>query len=221
MRVNDWTTASTYADVIAVVQGAGAHLDAILLPKVHTAGEVIALDLLLNQLEQANGLERGAIGIEPQIEDALGMRNIDEIATASPRVQTLVFGPADFMASIGMRTLVVGEQPEGYDTGDAYHQILMTILLTARAHGLQAIDGPYLADPRPRRFPPRGRAHRRARLRRQVGIAPDPDRGRQRDLQPASGRLRQGRVDPGGLRVPHVRGGRVPRRGDARPRDDR
>ena len=145
VRVNDWTTASTYADVIAVVQGAGAHLDAILLPKVRTAGEVIALDLLLNQLELANGLDRGTIGIEPQIEDALGMRNIDEIATASPRVQTLVFGPADFMASIGMRTLVVGEQPEGYDTGDAYHQILMTILLTARAHGLQAIDGPYLA----------------------------------------------------------------------------
>jgi citrate lyase subunit beta/citryl-CoA lyase len=145
VRVNDWTTASTYADVIAVMQGAGAHLDAILLPKVHTAGEVIALDLLLNQLELANGLERGAIGIEPQIEDALGMRNIDEIATASARVQTLVFGPADFMASIGMRTLVVGEQPEGYDTGDAYHQILMTILLTARAHDLQAIDGPYLA----------------------------------------------------------------------------
>ncbi|HEY5855360.1 MAG TPA: CoA ester lyase [Aldersonia sp.] len=145
VRVNDWTTASTYADVIAVVQGAGAHLDAILLPKVRTAGEVIALDLLLNQLEVANGIERGSIGIEPQIEDALGMRNIDEIATASPRVQTLVFGPADFMASIGMRTLVVGEQPEGYDTGDAYHQILMTILLTARAHGLQAIDGPYLA----------------------------------------------------------------------------
>ena len=145
VRVNDWTTASTYADVIAVVQGAGAHLDAILLPKVRTAGEVTALDLLLNQLELANGLDHGTIGIEPQIEDALGMRNIDEIATASPRVQTLVFGPADFMASIGMRTLVVGEQPEGYDTGDAYHQILMTILLTARAHGLQAIDGPYLA----------------------------------------------------------------------------
>ena len=59
-------------------------------------------------------------------------------------MQTLVFGPADFMASINMRTLVVGEQPEGYDTGDAYHHILMTILLAARAHGLQAIDGPYL-----------------------------------------------------------------------------
>jgi citrate lyase subunit beta/citryl-CoA lyase len=59
-------------------------------------------------------------------------------------VQTLVFGPADLMASVNMRTLVVGEQPVGYDTGDAYHHILMTILLAARTHGLQAIDGPYL-----------------------------------------------------------------------------
>ncbi|MFI5719960.1 HpcH/HpaI aldolase/citrate lyase family protein [Nocardia sp. NPDC051750] len=144
VRVNDWTTQWTYADVISVVDGAGTALDAILLPKVTDAGQVRALDLLLSQLERANEIEPGRIGIEPQIENALGLRNIDEIATASPRVQTLVFGPADFMASINMRTLVVGEQPEGYDTGDAYHHILMTILLTARAHGLQAIDGPYL-----------------------------------------------------------------------------
>ncbi|WP_433682963.1 HpcH/HpaI aldolase/citrate lyase family protein [Nocardia sp. CA-119907] len=144
VRVNDWTTEWTYTDVITVVEGAGAALDAILLPKVTDAGQVRALDLLLTQLEKASGLEVGRIGIEPQIENALGLRNIDAIATASPRVQALVFGPADFMASINMRTLVVGEQPEGYDTGDAYHHILMTILLTARAHGLQAIDGPYL-----------------------------------------------------------------------------
>ncbi|MFB7876021.1 HpcH/HpaI aldolase/citrate lyase family protein [Nocardia sp. NPDC056064] len=144
VRVNDWSTEWTYADVIQVVEGAGAVLDAILLPKVTDAGQVQALDLLLTQLEKASGLEVGRIGIEPQIENALGLRNIDAIATASPRVQTLVFGPADFMASINMRTLVVGEQPEGYDVGDAYHHILMTILLAARAHGLQAIDGPYL-----------------------------------------------------------------------------
>ncbi|MFC6013937.1 HpcH/HpaI aldolase/citrate lyase family protein [Nocardia lasii] len=144
VRVNDWSTEWTFADVISVVEGAGRWIDAILLPKVTDAGQVRALDLLLTQLEKASGLEVGAIGIEPQLENALGLRNIDEIATASPRVQALVFGPADFMASINMRTLVVGEQPAGYDVGDAYHHILMTILLTARAHGLQAIDGPYL-----------------------------------------------------------------------------
>ncbi|APE36669.1 CoA ester lyase [Nocardia mangyaensis] len=144
VRVNDWSTEWTYADVITVVEGAGADIDAILLPKVVDAGQVRALDLLLTQLEKASGLEVGRIGIEPQLENARGLRAIDEIATASARVQALVFGPADFMASINMRTLVVGEQPDGYDVGDAYHHILMTILLTARAHGLQAIDGPYL-----------------------------------------------------------------------------
>lgn len=144
VRVNDWTTAWTYADVISVVDGAGTAIDAILLPKAIDAGQVRALDLLLSQLEKANGLEPGRIGIEPQLENAVGLRNIDEIAAASQRVQALVFGPADFMASINMRTLVVGEQPQGYQPGDAYHHILMTILLTARAHGLQAIDGPYL-----------------------------------------------------------------------------
>ena len=144
VRVNDWTTDATYLDVATVVGGAGANLDAILLPKVPDASHVKALDLLLTQVEKAHGLEVGRIGIEPQIENALGLTNIDEIATVSPRVQTLVFGPADFMASINMRTLVVGEQPEGYDVGDAYHHILMTILMAARAHGLQAIDGPYL-----------------------------------------------------------------------------
>ena len=48
------------------------------------------------------------------------------------------------MASINMRTLVVGEQPPGYTEGDAYHYILMRILMAARMHDLQAIDGPYL-----------------------------------------------------------------------------
>ena len=144
VRVNDWTTEWTYADVVEVVGRAGAHLDAILLPKVPDASHVQALDLLLTQIEKANGLAVGRIGIEPQIENAIGLTNIDAIATASPRVQTLVFGPADFMASINMRTLVVGEQPDGYDRGDAYHHILMTILMAARAHGVQAIDGPYL-----------------------------------------------------------------------------
>jgi citrate lyase subunit beta/citryl-CoA lyase len=144
VRVNDWTTEWTYADVVEVVGRAGAHLDAILLPKVPDASHVQALDLLLTQVEKANGLEVGRIGIEPQIENAIGLTNINAIATASPRVQTLVFGPADFMASINMRTLVVGEQPDGYDRGDAYHHILMTILMAARAHGVQAIDGPYL-----------------------------------------------------------------------------
>ena len=144
VRVNDWTTQWTYTDVIEIVEGAGANLDCIMLPKVQTADQVIALDLLLTQLERTNGLEVGRLGIEAQIENAIGLINIDAIAAASPRIETIIFGPADFMASINMKSLVVGEQPPGYDTGDAYHYILMRILMAARAFDKQAIDGPYL-----------------------------------------------------------------------------
>jgi citrate lyase subunit beta / citryl-CoA lyase len=144
VRVNDWTTTWTYADVIEVIEGAGSQLDCVMLPKVQTAEHVVALDLLLTQVERSIGLDEGRIGIEAQIENALGLVNVDAIAQASSRVETIIFGPADFMASINMRSLVVGEQPVGYDVGDAYHYILMRILMAARAHHKQAIDGPYL-----------------------------------------------------------------------------
>jgi len=144
VRVNDWTTQWTYRDVIEVVEGAGANLDCVMLPKVQTPQQVATLDTLLTQIETTMGYPVGRIGIEAQIENALGLINVDEIATASPRVETIIFGPADFMASINMKSLVVGEQPPGYDVGDAYHYILMRILMAARAHDLQAIDGPYL-----------------------------------------------------------------------------
>ncbi len=143
VRVNDWTTSWTHADVIEVVSAAGASLDLIVLPKVADVSHIHALDLLLSQLETTHGLPVGRIGIEAQIENAQGLTNVDAIA-AGPRVQALVLGPADMMASLNMRTLVVGEQPEGYDVGDAYHHALMTILVAARTHGVAAIDGPYL-----------------------------------------------------------------------------
>jgi citrate lyase subunit beta / citryl-CoA lyase len=143
VRVNDWTSEWTYRDVITVVEGAGANVDCVMLPKVQDAGQVVALDLLLTQIEKAMGFEPGRIGIEAQIENARGLVNVDAIAAASPRLETVVFGPADFMASINMKSLVVGEQPPGYPA-DAYHYILMRILIAARSHELQAIDGPYL-----------------------------------------------------------------------------
>ena len=144
VRVNDWTTEWTYRDVIEVVSGAGANLDCIMLPKVQGPEQIRALDMLLTQVEKAEGLDVGRIGIEAQIENAMGLTMVDEIAAASPRVETIIFGPADFMASINMKSLVVGEQPPGYDVGDAYHYILMRILMAARAYDKQAIDGPYL-----------------------------------------------------------------------------
>jgi citrate lyase subunit beta/citryl-CoA lyase len=143
VRVNDLTTQWTYQDVIEIVEGAGGYLDAIMLPKVQEATHVQWLDLTLTQLEKALGLPVGGIGIEAQIENARGLVNVDAIAAASPRLETIIFGPADFMASINMKSLVVGALHPDYP-GDQYHYILMRILMAARTHDLQAIDGPYL-----------------------------------------------------------------------------
>jgi citrate lyase subunit beta/citryl-CoA lyase len=143
VRVNDLTTAWTYTDVIEIVEGAGANLDCVMLPKVQSAAHVQWLDLTLTQLEKSLGLPLNGIGIEAQIENARGLVNVDEIAAASPRVETIIFGPADFMASINMRSLQVGALIPDYP-GDPYHYILMRILMAARTHDLQAIDGPFL-----------------------------------------------------------------------------
>jgi citrate lyase subunit beta/citryl-CoA lyase len=143
VRVNDWTTQWTYTDVIEVVAGAGAELDCIMLPKVADAAQVRALDLLLTQIEKAEGLPVGRIGIEAQIETAQGLINVNDIAFASDRIETIIFGPADFMASINMKTLAVGALHPDYP-GDPFHYILMQILMAARARGVQAIDGPFL-----------------------------------------------------------------------------
>jgi citrate lyase subunit beta/citryl-CoA lyase len=143
VRVNDLTTPWTYQDVIEIVEGAGTHLDAIMLPKVQDAAHVQWLDLTLTQLEKTLGLPVGGIGIEAQIENAKGLVNVDAIAAASPRLETIIFGPADFMASINMRSMTVGALHPDYP-GDPYHYILMRILMAARTHDLQAIDGPFL-----------------------------------------------------------------------------
>jgi citrate lyase subunit beta/citryl-CoA lyase len=145
VRVNDVTTGWAYRDVVDVVEHAGQWLDAIVLPKVTGPLDIGWLAVLLDQIEQATGLERGRIAIEAQIEDAAGLANVDAIAAASPRLEALVFGPADFMASLGMRSLTVGAQPAGYGAGDAFHYAHMRILVAARANGLQAIDGPFAA----------------------------------------------------------------------------
>ena len=144
VRVNDLTTHWTYRDVIEVVEGAGHNLDCIMLPKVQGPEQVAWLDMTLTQLEKTLGLEVGRIGIEAQIENARGLVNVDAIAAASPRTETIIFGPADFMASINMKSLAVGTLNPDYP-GDPFHYILMRILMAARMHDLQAIDGPFLA----------------------------------------------------------------------------
>ncbi len=143
VRVNAWDTRWTYEDVIQVVGQAGERLDEVMLPKVQSAADVIALDMLLTQVEINSGLPRGHIGIEAQIESTKGLINVEEICAASPRLETIVFGPADFAASMEMPVLTGGVQISEYP-GDHFHYVFSKILMAGRANGLQVIDGPFL-----------------------------------------------------------------------------
>src|SRR5436309_9396814 len=143
VRINAWDTKWTYGDVIEVVGNAGERLEEVMLPKTQSAAEIVALDLLLTQVEQNAGLSRGHIGIEAQIETTRGLINVEEICAASPRLETIIFGPADFAASMEMPVLTGGVQIPEYP-GDHFHYVFSKILMAGRANGLQVIDGPYL-----------------------------------------------------------------------------
>ena len=143
VRVNAWDTQWTYGDVIEVVGNAGERLEEIMLPKVQTAGQVEAMDLLLTQVEKNAGLPIGHIGIEAQIETAQGLINVNEICAASSRLETVILGPVDFSASMEMPSLSGGLQIPEYP-GDYFHYVFMKILMAGRANGLQVIDGPYV-----------------------------------------------------------------------------
>ena len=142
VRVNAWDTKWTYRDVIHVVENSSERLDEIMLPKVQSAADVQALDMLLTQIEETTG-RTSTVGIEPQIETARGLINVEEICAASPRLETIVFGPADFAASTEMPVLTGGVQISEYP-GDHFHYVFSKILMAGRANGLQVIDGPYL-----------------------------------------------------------------------------
>jgi citrate lyase subunit beta/citryl-CoA lyase len=147
VRVNDTRTKWCFRDITYVVERASGELDAIMLPKVEEAADVHFADQLLSALEQELAAER-RIGLEVQIEGPRGLMNIEAIAAASDRIETLIFGPGDFAAAVGMPQLSVGATDPRYG-GDHWHYVLWRILTTARAFGLQAIDGPYaqIRDP--------------------------------------------------------------------------
>jgi citrate lyase subunit beta/citryl-CoA lyase len=142
VRVNAWDTKWTYRDVIHIVENASERLDELMLPKVQSAADVVALDHLLTQIELNTG-RRTKVGIEAQIETTRGLINVEEICAASPRMETIVFGPADFAASMEMPVLTGGVQVPEYP-GDHFHYVFSKILMAGRANGLQVIDGPYL-----------------------------------------------------------------------------
>lgn len=143
VRVNAWDTPWTYGDVIEVVGSAGPRLDEIMMPKVERASDVVAMDLLLTQVEKNAGLPVGHIGIEAQIETAEGLINVEEICAASPRLETIVFGPADFAASIGMPVTTIDETIH-HGPSNPFSYVFAKILMAGRANGLQVIDGPFL-----------------------------------------------------------------------------
>jgi citrate lyase subunit beta/citryl-CoA lyase len=143
VRVNAVDTKWCYGDIVAVVEGAGDRIDCLVIPKVEGADHVHFVEHLLNQLEMNRGLTR-KIGLELQIETARGLDRASEIAAASERNETLIFGPGDFSASMRLPTLSIGNLRPDYP-GDFWHYFMARIVVAARAYGLQAIDGPYVA----------------------------------------------------------------------------
>ena len=141
VRINGIDTHYMYRDLVEVVEQAGHRLDTILIPKVGVAADVYLVDALLTQIEAAKGIEH-RIGIDVLIETALGMANVEAIAQASPRLEAMHFGVADYSASCRARTVVIGGLNPDYP-GDQWHAALSRMIVACRAYGLRPIDGPF------------------------------------------------------------------------------
>ncbi|MCW5749727.1 MAG: CoA ester lyase [Alphaproteobacteria bacterium] len=156
VRINGLDTPFMYRDVVDVLEQAGERLDLIMIPKVGTAADVYALDMLVTQIEQATGRSK-RIGFELIIETALGMQNIHRIAAASRRNESLHFGVADYAASTKAKTVNIGGPNPLYGVltdrseagardfhwGDMWHYALARMVVAARANGLRPVDGPF------------------------------------------------------------------------------
>jgi malyl-CoA/(S)-citramalyl-CoA lyase len=163
VRINGLDTQWMYRDVVDVLEQAGDRLDLIMIPKVGTAADVYAVDMLVTQVEQAKSRKK-RIGFELIIEIALGMANIHEIARASKRLESLHFGVADYAASTRARTTGIGGPNPDYAVltdktedgaeravhwGDMWHYAIARMVVAARANGLRPVDGPFgdFSDP--------------------------------------------------------------------------
>ena len=141
VRINGLDTHYMYRDVVDVVEQAGSKLDTILIPKVGTTGDVYMVDAMVTQIEEAKGLEN-RIGLEALIETALGMANVEAIATSSTRMEAMHFGVADYAASNRARTVNIGGLNPDYP-GDQWHAAISRMTVACRAYGLRPIDGPF------------------------------------------------------------------------------
>jgi citrate lyase beta subunit len=141
VRINGIDTHYMYRDVVDIVEQAGHKLDTILIPKAGVPADVYLVDAMVTQIEMAKGLTN-RIGLEALIETALGMANVEAIATSSRRLEALHFGVADYAASCRARTVNIGGLNPDYP-GDQWHAALSRMVVACRAYGLRAIDGPF------------------------------------------------------------------------------
>jgi citrate lyase beta subunit len=143
-RMNALDTPFFYGDLIEIVEEAGDTLDVIVIPKVNKPEDVYVIETFLTQLEAKQTIPR-PIGLEVQIESATGLVNAHRIASASRRIEAIVFGPGDYAASIGMPVTSIGA-PDEWDAtypGHRYHYAMQKILVAGRAAGIRVIDGPF------------------------------------------------------------------------------
>ncbi len=162
VRINGLDTHYMYRDVVDVLEQASDRLDLIMIPKVGTASDVYALDMLCTQIETARGRKK-RVGFELIIETALGMQNVHAIAAASKRNESLHFGVADYAASTRARTTTIGGANADYAVltdplednsrethwGDMWHYAIARVVVASRANGLRPVDGPFgnFSDP--------------------------------------------------------------------------
>lgn len=159
VRINGLDTHWCYRDVVDVVEACGAVLDTVLVPKVGAASDVEFVATLLDQIEQRRGFGPGRIGIHVLIETARGMANVETIARARPdRLEAMVFGVADYAASVQARTTNIGGANPDYSVltdavgddgerqthwGDQWHFGISRMVAACRAEDLRPIDGPF------------------------------------------------------------------------------
>lgn len=141
VRINGLDTHYMYRDVVDIVEQAGTKLDTILIPKVGTPADVYTVECIVSQIEVAKNLPH-QIGTEALIETPLGMANVEAIASANSRLESMHFGVADYSAFNKARTVVIGGLNPDYP-GDQWHFPLSRMTVACRAFGLRPIDGPF------------------------------------------------------------------------------
>ena len=145
VRINALDTPFAYRDLLEIAENAGHVIDAIVIPKVNHPGDIFFTDRMLNGIEMGKNAS-SSIGIEASIETAEGLLHATDIVQASNRVKTLVFGIADYSASIGARLVSIsghGEKEEELYPGHRWHFAISNMVMHAKANGSLAIDAPY------------------------------------------------------------------------------